>query len=146
MYVDTAIFLKLLIPEPDSGHYARMIDGTEVYSSELARTECFAALLRKERERAVDGAGRRRAWKLFEGDIDAGRICLLPISAEVLASSRRILEACHPHVALRSLDALHLASAEHLRSWPLCTNDLRMREAAKRLGMPLSALRPTESL
>ena len=70
----------------------------------------------------------------------AGRIDLLPLSAEVLTASRRILEACHPHVALRSLDALHLASAERLQSWPLCTNDVRMREAGARLGMPLCPL------
>jgi len=96
--------------------------------------------LRKERERALDRAGRQRAWKQLEADVAAGRVDLLPLSAEVLAASRHILEACHPHVALRSLDAIHLASASRLQSWPLCTNDLRMREAAVRLGMPLCLL------
>jgi predicted nucleic acid-binding protein len=140
MYVDSAVLLKLVVREPDSLHYARMVDGQELCSSEITRTECFAAMLRKERERAFDRAGRQRAWKQIEADVAAGRIDLLPLSAEVLAASRRILEACHPHVALRSLDAIHLASADRLQSWPLCTNDLRMREAAVRLGMPLCLL------
>ncbi len=137
MYVDTAVLLKLVVREPDSLHYARIVDGQEICSSALARTECFAALLRKERERAIDRARRERAWKLIEADVAAGRIEILPISDAVLAGSRRILRACHPHVALRSLDAIHLASAEQLGSWPLCTNDARMREAALLLGMPL---------
>jgi predicted nucleic acid-binding protein len=140
MYVDTAVLLKLVVREPDSLHYARMLDGKDVCSSELARTECLAAMLRKEREGALDRAGRAKAWKQIEADVAAGRIDLLPLSAEVLTASRRILEACHPHVALRSLDALHLASAERVQSWPLCTNDVRMREAGARLGMPLCPL------
>lgn len=140
MYVDTAVLLKLVVRDPDSLHYARIVDGHEICSSELARTECFAALLRKERERAVDRAGRERAWKRIEADVAAGRIEMLAVSTEMLVVSRRILEVCHPHVALRSLDAIHLASAEQLQSWPLCTNDGRMRDAAARLGMPLCPL------
>jgi predicted nucleic acid-binding protein len=140
MYVDTAVLLKLVVREPDSLHYARLVEGQEVCSSELARTECFAALLRKEREGAFTRGGRARAWKQIEADVLEGRLQVLPISEAVLMASRRILEACHPHVALRSLDAIHLASAERLQSWPLCTNDVRMRDAATRLGMPLSPL------
>jgi predicted nucleic acid-binding protein len=139
MYLDTAVLVKLVVREPDSLHYARLVDGQEVCSSELARTECFAALLRKEREGSISRGGRTKAWKQIEADVLAGRLDLHPVSAEVLAASRRILEACHPYVALRSLDAIHLASAERLQSWPLCTNDVRMREAAARLGMPLAA-------
>jgi len=41
-----------------------------------------------------------------------------------------MLETCHPDVALGSLDAIHLASAEHCRSWPLCSNDSSARAAA----------------
>ena len=140
MYIDTAILVKLVVREPDSLHYAHIVDGKELCTSELARTECLAAMLRKERERALDRPGRERAWKQVEADVAAGRLQVLPVTPEVLVASRRILQACHPQVALRSLDAIHLASAEHLQSWPLCTNDARMREAATLLGMALCPL------
>jgi hypothetical protein len=65
---------------------------------------------------------------------------LTALTTEILASANAILESCQPHVPLRSLDAIHLASAREQRSWPLCTNDLRMRAAAKRLALPLCLL------
>jgi len=43
-------------------------------------------------------------------------------------------------VPLRSLDALHLATADQLQDWPLVTSDQRLREAALHLGYPLNDL------
>jgi predicted nucleic acid-binding protein len=45
-----------------------------------------------------------------------------------------------PAVSLRSLDAIHLASAERYQSWPLCSNDARVSASASTLGLPLSPL------
>ena len=53
MYLDSAILVKLLVREPDSMFYADMVDGQIAWSAELALSECFSALLRKEREGAV---------------------------------------------------------------------------------------------
>jgi hypothetical protein len=60
MYLDTAILVKLLVREPDSDFYVSLVDGQPVWSSQLVLVECFSALLRKERERAITRAHRRR--------------------------------------------------------------------------------------
>ena len=142
MYLDTAILVKLLVRESDSPYYVNLVDGEVVWSSQLALTECFSALLRKERERAISAAHRRRALAQVERDVTASRLNLVPVSPDLLVSANAILESCHPEVALRSLDAIHLAAARSIPSGPLCTNDLRMRAAAERLAIPLCPLPP----
>jgi uncharacterized protein len=140
MYLDTAILVKLLVREPDSGHYARLVDGQIVWSSQIIVTETYSALLRKERESAITAADRGRAWRQVEADVHDRRLNLMPLSPSLLASANAILESCKPEIPLRSLDAIHLATARERGSWPLCTNDDRMRRAAARLALPLCAL------
>jgi predicted nucleic acid-binding protein len=48
-----------------------------------------------------------------------------------------MLEQCLPHVALRTLDAIHLASCDLAGAAPLVSNDRALRQAAKALGIPL---------
>jgi len=65
-----------------------------------------------------------------------GRLALIELAPPVLA---RALEPFP--TAVRTLDALHLASAEFMRAQGqairLATYDGRMRSAARRLGIPL---------
>ena len=140
MYLDTAILVKLLVREPDSDFYVTLVDGQPAWSSQLVLVECFSALLRKERERAITRAHRRRAARQVAADVAARRLSLVPVTASLVARAHAILEVCHPAVSLRSLDAIHLASAERCQSWPLCSNDARVRAAAAKLGLPLSPL------
>src|SRR5262249_20869861 len=138
----TAILVKLLVREPDSGFYVDLVEDQVVWSSQLIVTECFSALLRKEREGAIGASHRRKAWKQVEDDVAAHHLNLVPLGTEIVLRANGILEACHPAVSLRSLDAIHLASAERCQSWPLCSNDFRVRDAAARLGLPLTMLPP----
>ena len=140
MYLDTAILVKLLLPESDSLFYADYVDGQVVYSAEFAQTEIYSAMLRKEREKAITVRERKAAWKQFEVDIAKRRITLLPVTRAILHAANDILTRCQPKVPLRSLDALHLAVAQQCASWPLCTADLRMRDAAKKMGFPVNPL------
>jgi predicted nucleic acid-binding protein len=138
VYLDTAILVKLLVREPDSKFYTELVEGEIVWSSQIVVIECFSALLRKEREHGITASHRGRAWKQVESDIAARRLNLVTLTADVLTRANGILGACHPTIALRSLDALHLASAERCQSWPICSNDGRLRQAAARLGLPLA--------
>lgn len=140
MYLDSAILVKLLVREPDSMFYADMVDGQIAWSAELALSECFSALLRKEREGAVTTRHRKAAWRQLEDDVNRRRLNLVGTTRSILDSANAIMAACHPDVVLRSLDAIHLAAAAQCVSWPLCTNDTRMRDAAARMGFPLSPL------
>jgi predicted nucleic acid-binding protein len=140
VYLDTAILVKLLVREADSDFYVALVDGQPAWSSSLVVVECFSALLRKERERAIAPTHRRRASRQVTADVAARRLGLVPVTADLLERAHAILEVCHPAVPLRSLDAIHLASAERCQSWPLCSNDGRVRAAAARLGLPLCPL------
>jgi predicted nucleic acid-binding protein len=54
-----------------------------------------------------------------------------------LSKARQLLERCHPQVPLRTLDAIHLATADLAQDFPLVTTDARMREAATVAGIPV---------
>lgn len=141
MYLDSAIIVKLYVREQDSMFYAERLDGRpDIWTSELAMTECYAALCRKEREKVIDARTRRAAWRRIERDSSEGSLHLLAVSSSVLLRSRVVLERCHPVVPIRSLDAIHLASCEETDGFPLWTNDARMREAAELLRFPLGPM------
>jgi predicted nucleic acid-binding protein len=55
----------------------------------------------------------------------------------VLKKANHIIELCHPEVPLRTLDAIHAATCDLAQDFPLCTTDRRMRDAAKKLGIPV---------
>jgi len=113
-------------------------DGETLSSSILAFTEVFAALLAKERNGAITAYQRQRAWRSFERSVDEEMILLVPFSPAIFKKADYLLEGCPPKIALRSLDALHLAACDHLQDWPLATTDQRMRAAAAQLRFPLT--------
>jgi predicted nucleic acid-binding protein len=141
MYLDTAILVKLVIREPDSFFYGEQTDGQQgVWSSELAFTECWSALFRKQREGTIGAKGRASAWRKLEHYLTGGMLGLVPVDRSILRRANLIILRCHPKVALRSLDAIHLASCESVAAFPLLTNDRQMRAAAEYLRLPLGPL------
>ena len=140
MYLDTSVLLKIFVREPDSEFYGKLTDGQVICSSVLAYTELWSALLAKERSGGITTAQRQQIWSAFDRNVLEDLIDLTPMSPAVFKRANRILERCHPKVPLRSLDALHLASADQAQDWPLATGDKRMRDAAELLGFPLTPL------
>ena len=134
MYLDSCILVKLLVAEPDSEFFLRALEGKPLVTSELAQTELFSALLARERAGKIDIADRRRAWNEAESRINAGEIRIEPLNSIVLRKARHALERCQPKVPLRTLDAIHLATADLCQDFPLATTDARLREAAALLG------------
>ena len=94
----------------------------------------------KERQAGLPEERRRQGWTLFERYVSEEIIDLRPIGPAIFKRANLLLQRCHPRVPLRSLDALHLASADQTQDWPFVTHDRRMREAAELLGYPLSPL------
>ena len=140
MYLDSCILVKLLIREPDSEFYGQWVDGHPVSSSLLAYTEVWSSLLARERAQLIGTRLRLEAWQRFEDQMQTQMIDLSPVSEAIVRRAHWILDRVHPKVPLRSLDALHLATADQLQDWPLVTSDQRLREAALHLGYPLSDL------
>ena len=138
-YWDTSCLLKLYCLEPDSETYLQLAEKsqTPLTTSILAKTEFIHAVRQKAARKDLSKAAARKIITEFQSDIDSGHITLLPLGADVLAKAESIAEECltfkNP-VFLRTLDGIHLATAQIAKCKQLITTDQRMREAAGLLG------------
>lgn len=124
-YVDSSAIVKLVVVEPESKALRRYLSRRQpLVSSALARTEVARALMPSGPEAVARGEQALR------------RIQLLRINDRVLAEAGRM----EPD-ELRSLHAIHLASARHLGSSvkQIVTYDERMSEAARANGWSVAA-------
>lgn len=120
-YLDSSALVKLAVVEPESTALRRHLRRRRpLVSSTLARTEVLRALLFEGDE----GLARGRAV--------LGRVELVRINDRILNAAGLLLPP-----ELRSLDALHLATATVLGRdlGHVVTYDDRMLDAAKRLGV-----------
>lgn len=138
MYLDTCVIVKLFARDAASEFYGKLTDGQPVCSSVLSYTEVWSAFLKRERGGTLTPEDRQRAWETFDRNVVSGAIELIPMAPATFKRANRIMEACHPKVPLRSLDALHLATADQAQDWPLATHDKRMRDAALLLNLPVT--------
>jgi len=123
-YIDTSAFLKLLVAEEESAALRAWLTGHEpVWSSHLLRTEALRA------------AGRLGVDPEVVEQALATVFLVLPGSS-TFATAGRLSPP-----GLRSLDALHLASALELGSdlQGLLTYDLRVSEGARELAIAVLA-------
>lgn len=126
-YLDSSAIVKLAVREAESVALRRYLRRRRpLVSSSLARTEVLRALL-PAGDQAIS-AGRKVL----------ARLDLVRINNLVLDAAAALLP-----VEIRSLDAIHLATAALLREdlSTLITYDDRMAEAAKRLGHRVAAPR-----
>ena len=137
MYLDSAIIVKLLVREADSGWFNRHLEGQAFETSELALTEVRSALLSKERAGHITTRERVSAGEKFLAMIEDDIFRLLPLNRRVLDRASAMQLACHPRIPLRTLDALHVASADLHRSEALSTTDGRMRAACEQFAISL---------
>ncbi|HSH94926.1 MAG TPA: type II toxin-antitoxin system VapC family toxin [Roseimicrobium sp.] len=144
MYLDSSIIVKLLVAEPDSEFFVRALEGQPLVTSELARTEVFSALLARERAGKISATERQMAWSELQTRIESGEVKVESLNSVVLRKATHCLDRCHPDVPLRTLDAIHLATADLCQDFPLASTDVRMRAAAVRMG--IAVFPPMEAL
>jgi len=139
-YWDTSALLKLYIREPDSPYFLELVGGSEepIVSCNIAEVEVLCALYRKEQAGDLKPGSGDILFEQFLSDISAGRIVSLPYGTDTIKEVRRLVKTVHnekrPHL-IRSLDAIHLASALLSRAKSLVTTDERLRDGAKRFGL-----------
>ena len=124
IYLDSSAIVKLVIREPESTALRRYLRPKRpVLSSALARTEVLRALLP-----AGDEAVAR-------GRIVLQRLDLVRVNDRVLNAAGLLRP-----LALRSLDAIHLATAQEIGHalTAIVTYDDRMVTAAKHLGFRIA--------
>ena len=124
-YLDSSAIVKLVVEEPQSTALRRHLRRrTPLVSSALARTEVLRALL-------------------LEGDVALARARDALARIDMIRINDRILNAAGLLAPpdLRSLDAIHLASAQQLGRdlGDLVTYDGRMVAAARQLGLNTSS-------
>ncbi len=124
-YLDSSALVKLAVREPESDALRRHLRSRRPWvSSALARTEVLRALL----------PGGERA--IAAGHAILARCDLLRVNDRVLA-----LAGTMEPPELRSLDAIHLATAQRVRSdiSEFIIYDGRMAEAARQMGYRVSS-------
>jgi uncharacterized protein len=123
-YLDSSALVKLAVQEPESDALRRFIKRRRpLISSALARTEVARALL------PFGAEASRRGLDVL------ARIDLVRVNDRVLNGAGALLP-----IDLRSLDAIHLATAQQLGAdlARIVTYDERMLLAAKDLGLAVS--------
>jgi predicted nucleic acid-binding protein len=119
-YLDSSAIVKLAVREPESAALRRYLRGRRaLVSSALARTEVLRALLPSGDEAVT------------RGRLVLQRLDLVRLNDRIL-SAAGVLSP----LELRSLDAIHLATAHRLGRdlSSLVTYDTRMAQAAQTLG------------
>lgn len=124
LYLDASALVKLVVPERETAALTAFVDQQAVLtSSSLARVEVMRAV----RPHGADAiaAGRSLVAQLDLVQLDDE---LLDLAAEI-------------DLPLRSLDAIHVASALELGNTllALVTYDAQMNRAATALGLPVAA-------
>jgi predicted nucleic acid-binding protein len=124
LYLDTSALVKLVIEEKESEELRALIGDQEIVSSQLARTELIRAV------------GRANESYLGATEDLIDDLVLLKVDRMLTLSAAWI----RPWT-LRSLDALHVASAQVLGGGldAMVTYDVRMAEAGRRAGLPVAS-------
>ncbi|UYN83620.1 MAG: type II toxin-antitoxin system VapC family toxin [Microcella sp.] len=127
LYLDTSAAVKLLLVEGETLALRAYIGDQDWASSALMRTELIRAIAR------VDSSVVPRALDLLSQPY------LLAAEARVLDTAARLTPP-----SVRSLDAIHLASALELRDelTAFVAYDDRLLAAAAALGMPIASPAP----
>jgi hypothetical protein len=125
VYLDSSALVKLVVREAESAALRRFLRSHPIrVSSALARVEVTRAV------RSQGTGARLRAQAVLS------RVRLLQIDDDILSTAAQL----EPGV-MRSLDAIHLASARVFGAEmeALVTYDTRMRDAAAMLGFAVVA-------
>ncbi len=127
VYLDSSALLKRVLREVEREEFAAAFrglieDGAELFSSSLAWVEVSRTIRMR-----LEVEAPRRIIDLIE--IALSGIEEFPISEQVIDIAQRLGPA-----SIRSLDAIHLASASLLGADLVCAYDQRLLEAAEQVG------------
>ena len=134
-YVDTSALIKLYVAEPMSEEVEKFIDTlTHPLISSLSILEWHCAMNRRLRSGAFDDAYHQMARAEFARHLASGAYRVHALHEGLYAQATYLLDAVSP-LALRTLDALHLAAAQSAHATTIATADKIMAQAANQLGL-----------
>jgi len=136
--VDTSALVKLFVTEPDSAAVVQTLTSAdEIATSVIAITELLATLARLHRDHRLNNRSYARTKARAQAQL--ATIPVLVAVNDALAYDGAALAETH---GLRTLDALHLASAltvsaDRGETFLFLTFDLRLSSAAAAEGLPI---------
>lgn len=135
IYLDSSALAKLYVPEPESDTLEAFLRGRrDLIISELAITEVLSAVARRRREGMLTAHQALEIRDAILADADSGSFHRLDMSPVVHREAERLLFHVES-VALRTLDALHVAVALLGSATHVVTYDVRMRNASLHAGL-----------
>lgn len=136
LYFDTSALAKAYTSERGSADVDDFLArGTTVFLSDLNRVELRCMLARRLRSGEISAVQEQAMWSQFLLDVSNEFFEPVTIPTSAWAVATQLIDRVAP-IALRTLDALHVAMASTLPSITFVTADRAQRNAANQLGMP----------
>jgi predicted nucleic acid-binding protein len=133
-YLDTSALAKRYLDEAGSDEVDDFLGRRpRALISRLTVVELRCLLKRRRRAREIDASYERIAVADFADDIRRGHLQVEPLADRHALAAWDLVDQLSGH-SLRTLDALHLAIAQHIGADVLATADLKMARAAQALG------------
>ena len=132
---------KLYLPELDALDFVqRAANQPVIVTARLSLFEMQRLAFRKEGDGLIPAGSAEMVVTQVEQDIAAHEIRVIDIDAKVEAEFGALLRLCYrrtPVLAIRTFDAVHLATARAAGETEVVTTDKKMRDAAKLVGLSL---------
>jgi predicted nucleic acid-binding protein len=135
IYIDSSALAKVYVPEPESESLDGFLRGrVDLVISELTITEVISAVARRKREGFLNAEQANQIRDAVLSDARSGSFRRLDLNPSVHREAERMLLSIES-VALRTLDALHIALAVSGAATRMMTFDARMANAAALQGL-----------
>jgi len=138
-YWDTSTLAKLYVAESDSPQFSAHWSQTGVITaSALARWELFCVLTRKETDGLIPPGTAEIIFNEFLADVGSGTVTLVPMNEAEEDRFRNLVLRLHrskPPLCTRTLDGIHVATADLHGATEFVSTDLNMRKCAAAVGL-----------
>ena len=135
LYFDTSALAKAYTSERGSQDVDEFLArGTTIFLSDLNRVELRCMLARRLRSGELSAVQEQAIWSQFLLDVANEFFEPVALPASAWAVATQLIDRVAP-VALRTLDALHVAMASSLPAITFVTADRAQRNAAQQLGL-----------
>ena len=135
-YFDSALIAKFYVNEPGRDAVrAQAKSAGVVVTSGIAIAEVAAAFHRKLREGAVDKQTFTGLQGQFQHDVDHGLWKFVGPTEALLRQVQHLFLRLAPSVFLRSIDALHLVTAQDEKFDRIYSNDRHLLAACQSFGL-----------
>ncbi len=144
LYIDSSVLVKLYYPEPESKLFAEWIikQKQPIVFTQFHELEITNAFALKVFRNEISEESFNNLWNVLEKDKAAGILDVInPDWSDVLLESFKISKRSSPVIGTRSLDIVHVATADILNCDTFLTSDKRQLAAAKRIGLKTISLR-----